>query len=86
LYPGWYGGRTAHLHCKVLIDSKEVVACQSFFEDEVNAEIFGSWDPYREHVAKRAHSIATIPSSTRTATVTWQAFTAWSIVSTGQAW
>lgn len=53
VYPSWYGGRTPHLHFKVLIDSKEVVAGQAFFDDEVNAEIFGNWDPYREHAAKR---------------------------------
>jgi protocatechuate 3,4-dioxygenase beta subunit len=53
VYPSWYGGRTPHLHCKVLVDSKEVVACQAFFDDAVNAEVFGNWDPYREHAAKR---------------------------------
>ena len=53
VYPSWYGGRTPHLHFKVLIDSKEVVAGQAFFDDEVNAEVFGQWDPYREHIAKR---------------------------------
>ena len=26
---------------------------QIFFDDEVNAEIFNNWDPYREHVRKR---------------------------------
>ena len=23
------------------------------FPDEINAEVFGNWDPYREHIAKR---------------------------------
>jgi protocatechuate 3,4-dioxygenase beta subunit len=53
IYPSWYGGRTPHVHFKVLLDSLEVIASQAFFEDEVNAEIFGKWDPYREHVKKR---------------------------------
>ena len=53
VYPSWYGGRTPHIHFKVLIDSREVVAGQAFFDDEVNAEIFGNWDPYREHASKR---------------------------------
>ena len=53
VYPSWYGGRTPHIHFKVLLDSKEVVASQIFFDDEVNAEVFEHWDPYREHVAKR---------------------------------
>ena len=53
VYPSWYGGRTPHLHFKVFVDSKEVIATQIFFDDEVNAEIFNNWDPYREHVRKR---------------------------------
>ena len=53
IYPSWYGGRTPHVHFKVLLDSLEVIASQAFFEDEVNAEIFEKWDPYREHVKKR---------------------------------
>ena len=53
VYPSWYGGRTPHLHFKVFVDSKEVIATQIFFDDEVNAEIFNNWDPYREHVGKR---------------------------------
>lgn len=53
IYPSWYGGRTPHLHFKVLLGGKEVVASQAFFDDEVNAEIFEKWDPYREHVSRR---------------------------------
>lgn len=53
VYPSWYGGRTPHIHFKVFLDSKEVVASQIFFDDEINAEVFENWDPYREHVAKR---------------------------------
>jgi protocatechuate 3,4-dioxygenase beta subunit len=53
VYPSWYGGRTPHIHFKVFLDAKEVVASQIFFDDEMNAEIFENWDPYREHVAKR---------------------------------
>jgi protocatechuate 3,4-dioxygenase beta subunit len=53
VYPSWYGGRTPHMHFKVFVDSRELVACQAFFDDEVNADIFSNWDPYREHQAKR---------------------------------
>jgi protocatechuate 3,4-dioxygenase beta subunit len=53
VYPSWYGGRTPHIHFKVLIDGAEKVASQVFFPDEINAEVFGNWDPYREHIAKR---------------------------------
>jgi protocatechuate 3,4-dioxygenase beta subunit len=53
IYPSWYGGRTPHVHFKVLLDARERIASQIFFDDEINAEVFKNWDPYREHVAKR---------------------------------
>ena len=53
IYPSWYGGRTPHVHFKVLLDAQENTASQIFFDDEINAEVFEHWDPYREHVAKR---------------------------------
>ena len=53
VYPSWYGGRTPHIHFKVLRDVDELTASQIFFPDEVNAEVFTQWDPYREHVGKR---------------------------------
>lgn len=53
VYPSWYGGRTPHIHVKVLVDGSERLASQIFFPDEVNAEVFGNWEPYREHAAKR---------------------------------
>ena len=53
IYPSWYGGRTPHVHFKILLGGDEVVASQIFFADEVNAEVFEQWDPYREHVGRR---------------------------------
>ena len=53
IYPSWYGGRTPHLHFKVLLGGDEVVASQVFFPDEVSAEVFGTWDPYRRYVDRR---------------------------------
>lgn len=53
IYPSWYGGRTPHIHVKVLLEAQELTATQIFFPDEINAEVFAQWDPYREHVGKR---------------------------------
>jgi protocatechuate 3,4-dioxygenase beta subunit len=53
VYPSWYGGRTPHIHFKVLLEADELTASQIFFPDDVNAEVFTQWDPYREHVRKR---------------------------------
>lgn len=53
IYPSWYGGRTPHLHFKVWLGGDEVVASQAFFPDETSAFVYESFEPYREHVAKR---------------------------------
>jgi protocatechuate 3,4-dioxygenase beta subunit len=53
IYPSWYGGRTPHLHFKVLLGGDEVVASQIFFPDEVSAEVFGNWEPYKRYVDRR---------------------------------
>ena len=39
IFPSWYGGRTPHLHFKVFLGGKEVVASQIFFPDEVTDEV-----------------------------------------------
>jgi protocatechuate 3,4-dioxygenase beta subunit len=53
IFPSWYGGRTPHLHFKVLLGGNEVVASQIFFPDEVSSEVFHNWDPYRRYVDRR---------------------------------
>jgi protocatechuate 3,4-dioxygenase beta subunit len=53
IYPSWYGGRTPHIHFKVFLSEREVIAGQIFFPDEINDEVFSTWDPYRQHVDRR---------------------------------
>jgi protocatechuate 3,4-dioxygenase beta subunit len=53
IFPSWYGGRTPHVHFKVFLGGREVIASQIFFPDEITREVFKEWTPYREHVAKR---------------------------------
>jgi protocatechuate 3,4-dioxygenase beta subunit len=53
VFPSWYGGRTPHVHFKVFLGEKEVVASQVFFPDEISKEVFAAWQPYRDHVSKR---------------------------------
>ncbi len=53
IFPSWYGGRTPHVHFKVLTGDGELVASQVFFPDEISRDVFASWDPYREHAGKR---------------------------------
>ena len=53
IYPSWYGGRTPHLHFKVFLGDSEVVASQIFFPDDVTAEVFRTWEPYKRYVDRR---------------------------------
>ena len=53
IFPSWYGGRTPHVHFKVFLGGKEVVASQIFFPDEITREVFNEWQPYRDHASKR---------------------------------
>jgi protocatechuate 3,4-dioxygenase beta subunit len=54
IFPSWYGGRTPHVHFKVFLMNKEVVASQIFFPDDINKEVFSQWQPYRQHASKRS--------------------------------
>ncbi|MEX0800594.1 MAG: intradiol ring-cleavage dioxygenase [Dehalococcoidia bacterium] len=35
IYPGWYMGRTVHIHLKVFLDSAEALTSQLYFPDDV---------------------------------------------------
>jgi protocatechuate 3,4-dioxygenase beta subunit len=45
IYPGWYRGRTVHIHAKVHLDSSTVLTTQLFFDDDVSAAVFER-EPY----------------------------------------
>jgi protocatechuate 3,4-dioxygenase beta subunit len=40
IYPGWYHGRTPHIHVKVHVGGKEVHTGQLFFSDTVTAAVY----------------------------------------------
>jgi len=42
IYPGWYPGRTVHIHAKVHLDAKTVLTTQLYFDDDVSDEVFGA--------------------------------------------
>lgn len=46
IYPGYYPGRTPHIHAKVHLDSATVLTTQFYFDDSVSDAVFGSGDPY----------------------------------------
>jgi protocatechuate 3,4-dioxygenase beta subunit len=45
IYPGWYPGRTVHIHGKVHLDRETVLTTQFYFADDVTARVFVD-DPY----------------------------------------
>jgi protocatechuate 3,4-dioxygenase beta subunit len=47
VYPGWYPGRTVHIHAKVHLDAKTVLTTQLYFDDELSDKVFVA-HPYSE--------------------------------------
>ena len=47
IYPGWYPGRTVHIHAKVHVDKKTVLTTQLYFDEDFTEQIYGS-KPYSD--------------------------------------
>ena len=45
IYPGWYPGRTVHIHAKVHLDKQTVLTTQMYFDETVSARVYVQ-DPY----------------------------------------
>ncbi len=46
IYPGWYPGRTPHIHIKVFLDKATVLTSQAYFPDALSERIYTSVKPY----------------------------------------
>ena len=46
VYPGWYPGRTPHIHLKVFLDETTVLTGQVYFPDDLSARIYREVAPY----------------------------------------
>jgi protocatechuate 3,4-dioxygenase beta subunit len=53
IYPGWYKGRTAHIHFKAFLDNKEVLVGQMYFPDAMNEYIYTKVAPYNQRSSAR---------------------------------
>lgn len=51
IYPGWYRGRTVHVHLKVHRDRTTVLTSQLFFDDALNDTVFAT-APYSAHTGR----------------------------------
>jgi len=47
VYPGWYQGRTVHIHVKVHLDSRTVLTSQLYFDEAVTERVYAR-SPYLE--------------------------------------
>ncbi|CAN0587587.1 unnamed protein product, partial [Ectocarpus sp. 12 AP-2014] len=53
IYPGWYPGRTPHIHYKVFLDEFTVLTSQIFFPDALSDYLYKSVAPYNERADTR---------------------------------
>jgi protocatechuate 3,4-dioxygenase beta subunit len=53
IYPGWYPGRTPHIHFKVFVDDRSVITGQLYFPDPMTKQVYATISPYRERKAER---------------------------------
>jgi protocatechuate 3,4-dioxygenase beta subunit len=55
VYPGWYPGRTAHIHAKVHVDNRTVLTTQFYFDDDFSDRVF-SLEPYASDTGRDAYN------------------------------
>ena len=53
VYPGWYPGRTVHIHAKVHLDKRTVLTTQFYFDDDFTDRVF-SLEPYASDTGRDA--------------------------------
>jgi protocatechuate 3,4-dioxygenase beta subunit len=53
IYPGWYPGRTPHIHFKTFVDDRNVITGQLYFPDHITEHIYATTAPYRERKGER---------------------------------
>ena len=53
IYPGWYRGRTTHIHFKAVPKDGEVLTGQMFFPDDLSEHIYMTVPPYNERQGVR---------------------------------
>jgi protocatechuate 3,4-dioxygenase beta subunit len=59
IYPGWYRGRTPHVHFKIFLDSRTVLTGQFYFPDALSQFVYDNASPYRERGRRRDTTNAT---------------------------
>lgn len=52
IYPGWYPGRTVHIHFKAFTDERDLIASQMYFPDDISDAVFEA-EPYSARGSRR---------------------------------
>jgi protocatechuate 3,4-dioxygenase beta subunit len=52
VYPGWYRGRTTHIHFKVFLNETTVLTGQIFFPDDVSEQVYATIEPYNARTGR----------------------------------
>ena len=55
VYPGWYRGRTVHIHAKVHLDKTTVLTTQLFTDREWDEKVFAE-APYSEDTGRDTYN------------------------------
>ncbi len=53
IYPGWYQGRTTHIHCKIILGDNTVLTAQLYFPDALSEYLYTNVAPYNTRSLKR---------------------------------
>ncbi|WP_137723111.1 intradiol ring-cleavage dioxygenase [Prescottella subtropica] len=56
IFPGWYTGRTVHVHVKVHIDRRTVLTSQLYVDDSLSDDIFATTAPYTDHPGRNTRN------------------------------
>ena len=52
IFPGWYSGRTTHIHATIRVNGTEMVTTQFFFDDALNNAIYRNHPSYSNRPVK----------------------------------
>jgi protocatechuate 3,4-dioxygenase beta subunit len=51
IWPGWYRGRTVHIHAMVHVGNARVLTTQMMFDEALNTKVYAG-APYSEHTGR----------------------------------
>ena len=55
VYPGWYVGRTPHIHAMVHIDNATALTTQLYFDDAISTSVYEGGSPYKPEAGRQTN-------------------------------